>query len=308
MPTDKKGGPSLRTLFWIAACGSLLLFLVPAAGEMAHPGGQFSGLVVIMLLLIAAVVAVVAATVAVIHKPLAYGIGLALMSVPLLWWTVARVSDLALSVSAPSLADQDAGRGFFTAPADRALAEAIVARDAARVVELAPAANLGAMGLGNMNFMRLAMERTNNDPEILGLLLRAGLDPDQAASALYSHIMSEKDEVLLRRVIEAGVDLNKHMGRGKWFLFARYDWPEGLALMLDHGIDTEARDATGYTMIMRAAQAGSWPTVEALLAHGARTDHVGNDGRRLRDLLSEATAGSNRTIPPGITALQASLR
>jgi len=98
------------------------------------------------------------------------------------------------------------------------------------------------------------------------------------------------------------------MAWGQWFVFVGYDWPEGLALVLDHGADTEAQDAMGYTEIMRAARAQSWPTVEALLAHGARIDHVANDGRGLRDLLPEAIAGYRGEIPPRIAALQASLR
>jgi len=139
-------------------------------------------------------------------------------------------------------------------------------------------------------------------------LLRAGIDPDQDASALYDPIYNDKDEALLRLVIDSGVDLNKHMGRGGWYLFVRYDWPEGLALMLDHGVDTETPDSMGYTEIMRATQAGSWKTVELLLAHGARTDHVGNDGKTLRDLLPAAIAQSRDAVPPRIAALQASLR
>jgi hypothetical protein len=176
------------------------------------------------------------------------------------------------------------------------------------VAALAPTANLGAAGWGNMSFMRLALEAGHADPEILGALLRAGIDPDQDSSALPLLIYKEKNEALLRRMIEAGVDLSKHMGHGQWLLFVRYDWPEGLALMLDHGIDTETPDAIGYTEIMRAVQAGSWPTVELLLSHGARTDHVGNDGRSLRDLLPEAIAQSHGPIPPRIATLQASLR
>ena len=308
MPENSKGRPWLPVLFWTATCGSALLVLVPAAEEWAHPGGEFSGLVVFGLLLIAAVLAVVAVAVAVIRKPLAYGIGLALVSVPLLWWATASLNDLGQRLSAPSQADQDAGRGYFTAPADRALAEAIVAGDAARVAALAPAANLGAVGWGHMTFMQLALEPAHADPAILGALLRAGIDPDQDASALYLLIYREKDEALLRRVIDSGVDLNKHMGQGQWLLFVRYDWPEGLALMLDHGANTETQDDVGYTEIMRAVQAGSWPTVELLLAHGARTDHVGNDGRSLRDLLPEAIAQFHGDIPPRIAALQASLR
>src|SRR4051812_42457340 len=164
MPGDSKGRSWLPVLFWTAACGSAVLILVPAAQEWAHPGGEFSGLAVFSLLLIVAVLAVVAIIVALIRKPLAYAVGLALVSVPLLWWATANLNDLGQRRSAPSVADQNAGRGYFAAPAERALAEAIVAGDAARVAALAPAANLGAPGWGGMTFMRLALEAGHADP------------------------------------------------------------------------------------------------------------------------------------------------
>jgi hypothetical protein len=176
------------------------------------------------------------------------------------------------------------------------------------VASLAPAANLGAEGWERMTFMRLTLENGHANHDVLAVLLRNGIDPDQDSSLLYQMIYSQKDEALLRVVIDSGVDLSKHMGRGNWFYFVGYDWPEGLALVLDHGADTEAQDPMGYTEIMRATRAQSWPTVESLLAHGARIDHVGNDGRSLRDLLPEAIAGYRGEIPPRIAALRESLR
>src|SRR3954462_15323049 len=89
MPEDSKRRPWLPILFWTAVCGSMVLVLVPAGQEWAHPGGEFSVLAVFALLLIAAVLTGVAIVVAVIRKPLAYAIGLALVSVPLLWWAAA---------------------------------------------------------------------------------------------------------------------------------------------------------------------------------------------------------------------------
>ncbi len=306
--SDEKGKPWLAKLFWIVACGSVLLVLVPGLDEWNHPRGQFSGLAAISLFAIVGCLAVVVAIVAAIRKPMAYGIGLALVSVPAVWFVLNSASNLAQRAAAPSIADQETGRGYFSTPADRALAEAIVAGDAAKVASLAPAANLGAVGWGNMTFMRLALENGHANHEVLAILLRNGIDPDQSASILYEMIYSQKDEALLRVVIDSGVDLSKHMGRGSWFSFVGYNWPEGLALVLDHGANTEAQDAMGYTEIMRATRAQSWPTVESLLAHGARIDHVGNDGRSLRDLLPEAIAGYRGEIPPRIAELQKSLR
>ena len=306
--SDEKGKSWLAKLFWIAACGNVLLVLVPTLREWSHPQGQFSGVVVFIgfafLVCLIAVIAIVAA----IRKPVAYGIGLALVSLPAVWFVLASAKDLAQRAAAPSIADQEAGRGYFSTPADRALAEAIVAGDAAKVASLAPRANLAAEGWGQMTFMRLALENGHANHDVLAILLRNGIDPDQDASLLYQMIYNQKDEALLRVVIDSGVDLSKHMGRGSWFYFIGYDWPEGLALVLDHGADTEAQDSVGYTEIMRATRAQSWPTVESLLAHGARIDHVGNDGRSLRDLMPEAIAGYHGEIPPRIAALQQSLR
>jgi ankyrin repeat protein len=305
---DEKGKPWLAKLFWIAACGNVLLVLIPGLREWTHPRGEFSGLVIILGFAIVVCLVAVIAIVAAIRKPMAYGIGLALVSLPAVWFVVISANDLAQRVAAPSIADQEAGRGYFSTPADRALADAIVAGDVAKVASLAPGANLNAEGWGHMTFMRLALENGHANHDVVAILLRNGIDPDQDASLLYQMIYNQKDEALLRVVIDSGVDLSKHMGRGSWFYFVGYNWPEGLALVLDHGADTEAQDTVGYTEIMRATRAQSWPTVESLLAHGARIDHVGNDGRSLRNLLPEAIAGYRGEIPPRIAELQKSLR
>jgi hypothetical protein len=306
--TDNKGTSRLARFFWVAACGNILLLLLPALHAWNYPQGEFSGLAALSLLMIALCLAVVAAVVALLRNRWAYGIGLALVCVPAVWFAVSGVGLVVASLSAPSIADQDAGRGYFATPADRALAEAIVAGDAVKVAQLAPTANLNAQGWGGMTFMRLALAHDRPNHDVLAALLRSGLDPDQGSSALYLLITNQKDEALLRLVVDAGVNLNQHMGRGGWFYFIRDDWPEGLALVLDHGADTEVQDTMGYTPIMRAARAGSWRTVEMLLSHGARTDHAGNDGQTLRDLLSAAIASDHGPIPPRIAALQASLR
>jgi len=305
---DNQGNPWLARVFWIAAGGNVLLVLIPALDEWNHPHGQFAGLVVIGLLAIDVCLAVVIAIVATIRTATAYGFGLALVCVPVLWFAFLSARDLTQRLAAPGIEDQDTGRGYFSTQPERALAEAIVVGDIAKVASLAPGAQLNAEGWERMTFMRLALENGRANHDVLAILLRNGIDPDQNSSLLYQTIYSQKDAALLRVVIDSGVDLSKHMGQGSWFYFVGYDWPEGLALVLDHGADTEAQDTMGYTEIMRAARARSWPTVETLLAHGARTDHVANDGRSLRDLLPEAAAGFRGEIPPRIAALRENLR
>ena len=170
-----------------------------------------------------------------------------------------------------------------------------------KVAQLAPTANLNAQGWGGMNFMRLALDHDHPGHDVLTVLLRSGLDPDQSSSALYLLITNQKDEALLRLVVDAGVNLNHHMGRGGWYFFIRDDWPEGLALLLDHGADTEVQDTMGYTPLMRAArgrEAGGPLKCCCRMARApimpATTDST------LRDLLSAAIASNRGEIPPRI--------
>jgi ankyrin repeat protein len=296
MTPDNKTPNWLARAFWIAACGDILLVLLPALDEWNHPHGEFAGLAVFGLLAIALCLLLVAGAVALLRRPWAYACGLVLVAIPAAWFVLNQAELLAIDLLAPNTDDLDAGRGYFTAPADRSLAEAIVAGDPAKVAALAPAANLNAKGFDDMTFMQMALEHDQPGHAVLAALLKAGIDSDQNSSNLWELIYKDKDEPLLRTVLDTGVDLRTHMEAGHWYLFLRYDWPEELTLLLDHGADPEVRDAMGYTPIMRAAQAESWTTVKILLAHHARTDITGNDGRTLRDLV----ASNNGPHLPGI--------
>ena len=68
---DGKRGVGLTTVFWIAACGNIMLVAIPALDEWRHPGGEFSGLAVFGLALIVAFLAAVSVVVAIIRRPLA---------------------------------------------------------------------------------------------------------------------------------------------------------------------------------------------------------------------------------------------
>ena len=58
------------------------------------------------------------------------------------------------------------------------------------------------------------------------------------------------------------------MGCGSWYLFLREHRPDEQGLLLDHGVTTKVRDIEGYTPLIRAAQAKSWPMVKLLLEQG----------------------------------------
>jgi ABC-type dipeptide/oligopeptide/nickel transport system permease component len=68
-----------------------LLWLVEVESS---PGGEFTGYVIFLLLVLLVLIGVVVGIVALIRRPAAYGIGLALLIVPPLWWGLLRLQDL----------------------------------------------------------------------------------------------------------------------------------------------------------------------------------------------------------------------
>ena len=63
------------------------------------PGGEFTGFVVFFLLVLLGLAAVIMGAVALIRRPAAYGIGLALLVVPPLWWGVLTASNFLTSLT-----------------------------------------------------------------------------------------------------------------------------------------------------------------------------------------------------------------
>jgi hypothetical protein len=311
----RERGRWLTRLFWIVACADVVLVLTAALTVVTGTPSRYDALVLILLLLVIGLVGAVMGGVALIRTRVAYGIGLALVAALPLSYGARHVVLFATTPSATAL---EAGHGYFTGTDNRALADAVVARDAARVVSLAPSANVNAVGWNGMTFMRLALEDGRADPDVVAALLRAGADPDQDNQLLFGFItesdadygvmIKEKNERLLRAVINAGVDLNQRNREGYPRFFSALKWPQGLALMLEHGASTQAEDKNGYTAIMWAVMLRYWPSIEVLLAHGARLDHVAPDGKSLRSIVSEERGRLNGEIPPQLAALAARLR
>lgn len=87
-------GSRLRRAFWILACVDLVVCLLWLMQVQNSPGGEFTGYVVFLLLVLLGLVVVVMGIIALIRKPVAYAIGLALLVVPPLWWGLLRLQDL----------------------------------------------------------------------------------------------------------------------------------------------------------------------------------------------------------------------
>ena len=248
---------TLASAFWIAACGNLVLPLILLFRIVAGPNSRYDGLLAVLLLGFIVVVCVVMGVVALIRKPAAYVVGLVLAIVPLVSIAGQYVSGLVAQVTAPSEAALQAGHGYFTGDTNRALADAIVARDGAKVAAILPTANPNAFGWNRMTMLRLALEDGHAVPDIVAALLRAGADPDQSQQILFGGLtlsgadtgamISNKNEPLLRAVLDTGVDLNSRDPVGYPRFFSGLKWPEGLALMLAKGANIEAEDKSGNT-------------------------------------------------------------
>ena len=261
----------------------------------------------LVLPIVVALLGEIMGVVALIRNAVAYAIGLALLLAPPLFYGTYVTTVLTVFVVTPSAEALKASHGF-TQSADRALADAIVARDAAKVASLAPAAHLNEVGWNSMTFMHLALTDGGADPGVVTALLRAGTDPDQ--DHLFGSVLYNKKERLLRAVIDAGVDLNRKTGWGAPQIFEALRWPEGLALMLEHGANTEAEDLNGRTAIMQAVIWEDWPAIDVLLSRGALIDHTGHDRESLRDFVpkqAKQIRDRHGVIPPQLAALAARL-
>jgi O-antigen ligase len=97
-PRRRRGGRLARA-FWILGCADVLVCLLWLMQVENSPGGEFSGYIVFLLLVLLALVGVVMAIVALVRRPTAYAIGLALLVVPPVWWSLMRFQDLVDSLS-----------------------------------------------------------------------------------------------------------------------------------------------------------------------------------------------------------------
>lgn len=308
---------SLKKVFWVVAGGDVVLAATLLLNIVVHPTSRYDGLIAVILLGFAVLVSVLTGSITIIGRPTAYLVGLGLAVLPPAYLGAKFVEEFATS-GGQALA---ARLGYFTAPADRALADAIIAGDAAKVTATLPLANPNAVGLDSMGFMRLALSDGRANPEIVAALLKAGANPDQDHQFLFGTVndqgvvgemITERNEPLLRAVLGTGIDLNHDDSEGRPRFFAGVRWPEGLALMLDHGANPEAEDRDGNTALMTAVELSRWGAIDVLLAHGARVDHVNHQGVSLRDLVTEMAGRYRRNgggyVPPELERLEARLR
>lgn len=315
---DSRQGVGLARIFWIVACGDIVVVLGLIVAVLVGRTSHYDALVVAFLLAVLVPMGAVMGVVALVRKPVAYGIGLVLMVMPPLFVGTRYLQDLVELATAPSAEALQAGHGYFSDPANRALADAVVAGDVGKVTALLPGANPNASGRDQMTMLRLAVQDGHGVPAIVGALVKAGADPDQDQQLLFGKITTASgdtgdmilnhNEPLLRAVLDAGVDLNHWDQIGYPRFFSGLKWADGLALMLAQGANIEAEDKDGNTAIMWAVWLRYWPAIDVLLARGARLDHVNHGGKSVRDAVQETVERHHDAVPPQLATLAARLR
>jgi hypothetical protein len=307
MSDSGRGGTWLARVFWILAGGEVVLAVSGIWANSAISTGLAASdhdlLLDYALPMVIVLLAELMWVVFLMRKnKVAPAIGLALLLVPLLLYGSQTQTVLTAFVVTPSPELVRSGHGF-SRRADRALADAIVARDAAKVAALAPAAKLKEPNWNRETFMHLALEEGGADYGVVAALLSAGGDPDGEA---FDFATDHKDMRLLRMTIDAGIDLNI---RGKWSprFFSAFDWLEGLSLALEHGANPDAEDYGGESAMTLAVSYGNWPLVDILLAHGARIDDAAHQRSVRAAVLAKTKEIHERggQLPPQLAALSA---
>ncbi|KAL1837675.1 hypothetical protein VTJ49DRAFT_3525 [Mycothermus thermophilus] len=151
-----------------------------------------------------------------------------------------------------------------------------------------------------------------NLPPFVQELLRAGADPNLknhkgqpliwGYGVSYGSDVDPQDEDMLRLLIAGGMDLNARDGVGQTVLFdiVRNENLAKLDLLLRLGADPTVRDSHGRTLLHAAAEHGGM-AVPALLAAGVPADAVDDDGNTVIHAL---LAGSRRYRYNGCGPLQ----
>jgi ankyrin repeat protein len=126
--------------------------------------------------------------------------------------------------------------------------------------------------------------------DIVKLLLDAGADVNARASVVIgvqgdvargitplSQAAASEDVSIVKMLLEHGADIHALTGkRATVMAFATTN--EIVQVFLDRGLDINARDKDGYTLLIRSAEGFHRPTIAFLLQHGADPNAKTKDG------------------------------
>jgi hypothetical protein len=215
-----------------------------------------------------------------------------------------------------------AGDDAFTQPAQRNLAHAIHAHDAALAKSLIPAAGDLNTVYNDETLLRFALVNADSSAasrQIVQALLDAAADPDvtpgQNAGNL---VLAIPDPELTGMLLKAGANPN-HIDSGDrpaWWDVLSDDSDAGfetLKLLLEHGADVSLRDREGGPVGWAAYHAwmshiSSWRAVQLLIERGATWKDEQEFGRTVVDMFNDSLREREQSaegLPQPMTFLKA---
>ncbi len=126
--------------------------------------------------------------------------------------------------------------------------------------------------------------------DIVKLLLDAGADPKVVDHDGGSPIHSATDAATIQTLVDAGADVNCQSEDGKTLLhqLVFYEEIEAIKTLIKAEIAINLTDGTGSTALHDAGRyGGPYQIVKLLLAHGASTTEIDNDGNTPLHLLTQ---------------------
>jgi len=215
-----------------------------------------------------------------------------------------------------------AGDEAFKRPAQRDLAHAIHAHDAAVAQSLIPAAGDLNTVYHDETLLRFALVNADSSAgsrQIVQALLDAGADPNVTPGANVGNlILAIPDPELTGMLLKAGANPNRidSGDRPAWWNVLSDDSDAGfesLKLLLDHGADVSLRDREGGPAGWAAYHAwmshsSSWRLVQLLIERGATWKDEQEFGKTVVDMFNDSLQERERSsegVPQSMTWLKA---
>ncbi len=202
------------------------------------------------------------------------------------------VAVVVIGTSARSFIEQrrnSSGASYWTDPALRRMATAIVAGDTAAIRVAAREADINAVGKDNMTPLTFAIGR---QPSVVPALLSAGADAAKVVPNTLTPLAQalRAPESVFTALLNAGADANGDGDSGASILvsaiqtrsYARY------AALIAHGADISKADATGRTALIVAAEERLWNIATDLINRGADVLVQSRDGASVSRVIERA--------------------
>jgi hypothetical protein len=208
------------------------------------------------------------------------------------------------------------GRGHFSGRLLKEMGAAVVRRDVATLIRLAPQVDVNTVGPGGKTLLSLAADeafggegRPDRPSElpVIRTLLQLGAKP---GPGLEVAIKLESSEIL-RALLDGGADPNLGAPEDpvvfRWLAVVPL---ANLQLLTERGLDLDVRDREGTPLVVSAAEQARWDLLLWLLekgADGGRTDKAGRTAATLVAGRIEVAVRSGGEAPAALLRVKAVL-